>query len=159
LEISGGFGLGFDTEKVGGTRSSEFYLSLGPRVMYFVVDGLAVGGDFILSVGWSKTGEDSSTNVAFGMLPAIEYNFDLGGRVFPYAGLTTGYLLGWWKSEGTSATTNQFDVIFEGGIKIAFHQALLGVGLSLPIAVNMPEGGGNYVNVGVQVMTRYGIYF
>jgi hypothetical protein len=159
LEIGGGVTFGYDYYETIDYKS--FNLGLSPYVLYFVMKGLSVGGKFQVDYQkiWSGDGNGDATSIA--IMPAAEYNFDLGSRIFPYAGLAFGY--GYMKSGDVKI--NQFRFVPEGGVKITFGSGgaggILGLGLQVPVILHAPdvEGADTYTQAGFAVVTRYAVFF
>jgi hypothetical protein len=154
MEVEGG--LGFDFSKQGEADAS-IAINLGPTFRYFVIDGLSVGGN--LTLGYSKQGDSSFTTIYF--LPAAEYNFDLGSRLYPYAGMMVGLAYMTFSStdpitgESSSEGKAGFYAAPEGGVKVNFGGGILGLGLQIPIQ----KFADIDMSFGVSLITRYGVFF
>ena len=62
-------------------RVTQF--SLTPNLLYFVLPGLAVGGEITFARAW----DDDDSNLAYGIGPAVTYYFGAGERPwYPYLG-------------------------------------------------------------------------
>lgn len=161
IEIGGGISMAFSGIDESGYKYKQFTLGLSPGVQYFIIKGLSVGGKF--QVDYTKiwetvAGNDSSdSRTAIAILPTVEYNFDLGGRLFPYAGASLGY----GYTEIGDTKINQMRFIVEGGVKMTFGHGLLGLGLQIPVTYHSPdvEGATTYTEAGFAIITRYGIWF
>ncbi len=136
-EIEGGLTVNYVHQ---GDVSSTI-VGINPAVRYFVMDGLAVG--MALQIQIIEDGPDT-----YGFLPQAEYNVNMG-RLFPYAGVGIGvqYATG----DGDSSTN--FIINPGVGVKLTFGGGLIGLGIAIPIAFADPT------RVGVDVLTRYAIYF
>ena len=161
LEIGGGLNLSFDTADVEGATYKNFNLGISPYVLYFIMKGLSVGGRFEVQYNKYWDGDGSSDGYTIKIMPAAEYNFDLGGRLFPYAGLAFGY--GYARSGDLKI--NQFHFVPEGGVKITFGSGaaggILGLGLQVPVILHAPdvEGADTYTQAGFAIVTRYAVWF
>jgi len=93
--------------------ANSWMFGLNPAVRYFVMDGLGVGA----FLGFNKI-KDGPTTVRF--VPQAEYNFNLGSRLFPYAGLGFGFQYFSVEEGGVSASSTDALVQFGGGVKMTF---------------------------------------
>jgi hypothetical protein len=138
-EVEGG--LNFSYVRLPKGSSATF--ALNPSIRRFVSDGLALGGTLELRV--IKDGPRSFT-----ILPDAEYNFSFGdGRLFEFIMLGMGVR---YVSSGKASATN---FVFRPGLgtKLTFGGGLVGLGLAVPIAFSDP------VEIGLDIMTRYAIFF
>jgi hypothetical protein len=136
MELGGNFVFSYQK---GGTYS----LGFDPGFFYFLIPNLEVGGFFRLS--YDKTGDDSLTR--FGFLPGAQYIFDLGSRLYPYAGMALGFE---YVSGGAGS---YFAIDVMGGVKYNFGGGLLGFGLDFPI------WAGSETWYAISLMTSYAVYF
>lgn len=138
-EVEGG--LNFSYVRLPKGSSATF--ALNPSLRRFVSDGLAVGGTVELRV--IKDGPRSFT-----ILPDAEYNFSFGdGRLYEFIMLGMGVR---YVSSGKASATN---FVFRPGLgtKLTFGGGLVALGLAVPIAFSDP------VEIGLDIMTRYAIFF
>jgi opacity protein-like surface antigen len=149
IEVEGGIGFDFSKSSAEGSDAS-YQLSLLPAARYFIIDKLSVGGRLVL--GYGKFGGSSTTT--FGLVPLVEYNFDLGSRIYPYVGGGIGFSYTKFSGEGFDASQNAGTFIVGGGVKILFGQGIIGFGLEE--TTNVYDGGETY---GISIFTRYGIWF
>lgn len=141
MEVEGG--VDYRYLKVGSVSSSAVVLN--PAVRYFIMNGLAVGLRFGYS--WVTDGAHIVT-----LLPQAEYNMNLSSRFYPYVGLGAGLQ---YVKEGGESNDNSTDFIIEPGvgIKIAMGGGLIGLGVSVPLVFADDFGAG------INILTRYAIYF
>ncbi len=138
-EVEGGFT--FSYVRLPGGSSATF--ALNPAIRRFVKDGLAIGGTFELRV--IKDGPKTFT-----IMPDAEYNFSFGdGRLYEF--LMVGMGVRYVTSGGADAT----NFVFKPGLgtKLTFGGGLVGVGLAVPIAFSDP------IEIGLDIMTRYAVFF
>jgi hypothetical protein len=137
IEVEGGVTLNYVHQgDVSNTR-----VTLNPAVRYFIANGLSVG----LGLQFSIIESGPKT---YGFLPQAEYNLNMG-RLFPYVGLGVGVQVA--RDSGDNATDFLIDP--GAGVKVTFGGGLIGVGVAIPIAFSDPA------RVGVDVLTRYAIFF
>jgi hypothetical protein len=135
------------------SSSGDFYgdeadsvFSLTPSARYFIIDGLAVGLDFLLQT--NSDGEDSETTVGVG--PAVAYMFDVNSpSIYPYVG--TGVAFGSYSRSWSKYTTTALIFKLAGGVAIMVkpNLALLAeLGYSIESYNNEywdeSEGGGTF---------------
>lgn len=137
VEVEGGLTLNYVHQgDVSNTR-----VTINPAVRYFIINGLAVG----LGLQFSIIESGPKT---YGILPQAEYNLNMG-RLFPYVGVGMGVQVA--RDNGDNSTVFLIDPGV--GVKVTFGGGLIGVGLALPIAFSDP------IRAGVDVLTRYAIFF
>lgn len=97
LNVGVGLGsIGFSSQKYenSGEKSNDFSLGIYPRALYFISDGLAVGGSvglrFSLNSSHYPNNEYSykfsQLNLSLG--PAVQYYFEKTGKGMPFVGST-----------------------------------------------------------------------
>jgi hypothetical protein len=138
-EVEGGFNFSY----VRLPKGSSATFALDPAIRRFISDGLAIGGTLDLRV--IKDGPKSFT-----LMPDAEYNFSFGdGRLFEFImmGLGVRYV--------TSGKANATNFVFRPGLgtKLTFGGGLIALGIAVPIAFSDP------VEIGLDIMTRYAIFF
>jgi len=163
IEVGGGISLGFtDTSYTGGSQQVLDF-GLTPYVLYYVMKGLGVGGRFTVAYEkqWIKvTGQpdQSSDSTGIAIQPAAEYHFDLGSRLYPYAGLALGY----GYADYGSGKDNQMVFNIGGGVKMTFGGGILGLGLEVPIIYHSIDNSGTTTHAttaGFNIFTRYAVWF
>jgi hypothetical protein len=163
LEVGGGISMGYNYYET--VDYKEFNLGLSPYVLYFIMKGLSIGGRFEVNYQKYWSGDESGSTAGIAIMPAAEYNFDLGGRLFPYAGLAFGYGYSESGSGDTKLKINQFRFVPEGGVKITFGSGaaggILGLGLQVPVVLHAPDvdGADTYTQAGFAIVTRYAVWF
>lgn len=138
-EVEGGFNFSY----VRLPKGSSATFALDPAIRRFVSDGLALGGTLDLRV--IKDGPKSFT-----LMPDAEYNFSFGdGRLFEFVmlGLGVRYV--------TSGKANATNFVFRPGLgtKLTFGGGLIALGIAVPVAFSDP------VEIGLDIMTRYAVFF
>jgi hypothetical protein len=138
IEFEGGLQLSYVT--AGDTSTTIFTLS--PAARYFVLDGLALGGQMLARV-------ITQGPKTFSLIPQAEYNIRLDERMFPYAGLG----LGWQYVDTPDVSSSYFLFQLTGGVKLTFGGGLVGVGVAFPITFSDP------LQLGFDIVTRYAVFF
>ncbi|HEY3354926.1 MAG TPA: hypothetical protein VGQ83_16855 [Polyangia bacterium] len=134
MEAEGGLHLGYPLMS---NNNGDYDIMFVGGFRYFVMDGLAVGGQ--LRVGyWGGPG-----GTLFQFVPGVEYNFKTGGNITPYVGAGLGFdyfsisqtVCFFGTCSTVSGSTTAFLLDFQGGVKFQLNpNMLIGVGLDIPLA-------------------------
>jgi opacity protein-like surface antigen len=136
MEAEGGLAIGYARE------GDNWDLLIVPGFRYFVIDGLSVGGTL-------RIGYHGGWGAMFQFVPGVEYNFNLGTKMYPYVGAGLGFdyasisqtvCVPFAGCVSASGSDTAFLLDFEGGVKfdVAPHM-LVGVGLDIPLGFHSGE--------------------
>jgi hypothetical protein len=121
---------------------TQTQISFTPSFRYFIIRGLAVGGDLVFER--NSSGDSSSTVVGIG--PAITFAFDVkSDKFYPVVGAGFGYaneISSWGGYWSGSSSSNGFQIRFGGGVLYMLKRNLaITAGLDYYIQSLTPENG------------------
>ena len=175
--LGGNFSFGFststsefkgDSESIQNSEIKSISLGLGPRVGYFVIDNLAIGGRVGFST--SKTEIDvtnsETTGTSFSFSPFVRYYF-AEGTIKPFLEGTIG--VGFSNSntendfEDSESKNSLFNYGLDGGIAFFFKKSIsLDVGVGYSYNSNKPRNSENdrkFVNSSFFFTTGINVFF
>ncbi|MGB5875330.1 MAG: hypothetical protein WBG80_01345 [Bacteroidota bacterium] len=139
-ELGGSATFSRNTPVVGGNTGDAVYkLSAIPYVGYFLMDGLELGVN-PLGVALTSGGDTTTTELRFLFAPS--YNFDLGGRAYPFVEGLAGYTAAITDYPGGGRSTRS-GFSWGGRLGVKFPvtaRGLLNVGVQYLVITLDPKG-------------------
>ncbi len=124
VELGGDFSFSSQTRTLGGITSNSTYTTLmfDPYIGVMITEGFELG--FMPGISSNRqSGSYSSTLTGVNLFLAPAYNFNVGGKAFPYLEFLVGYNS--LSGGGVSRTEEGLGVGFSGGIKVAISESSL----------------------------------
>jgi hypothetical protein len=158
-ELAGSGGFTMTTPVVAGDRGDPVYRVLVlPYVGYFVMNGLELGVN-PLGFSWSKDGATTTRELRFMFAPS--YNFNLGGRAFPFIEGLAGYTTITTDASGQDITLSGFSWGGRAGVKLPVTaRGILIVGVQYLVLTMDPQGATSRNGSDeLSVMLGFGVWF